>query len=111
MNMLDAMVNEVLRKDGIEALTPARIEGIKEMVTIYLWDSGFTRCCGDTHEGGGIPNFPTSRARRQPPPPTFKIPVKPCLLLSLFDLMQQLRGRHTPSLAQNASRRPKASDE
>jgi hypothetical protein len=41
MNMLDAMVNDVLRKDGIEALTPARIEGIKEMLTIYLWDSGF----------------------------------------------------------------------
>jgi hypothetical protein len=36
--MLDCIVTDLVRKEGMEALTPERLEGINEMVTIYLWD-------------------------------------------------------------------------
>jgi hypothetical protein len=40
--LADNAIERVLRKDGPDALTVDRLEGIKELVTQHLWSSGLT---------------------------------------------------------------------
>lgn len=40
--LTDNAINRVLNKDGPEALTVPRLEGIKELVTQHLWSDALT---------------------------------------------------------------------
>jgi len=40
--LTDNAINRVLNKEGLEALTVARLEGIKELVTQHLWSDALT---------------------------------------------------------------------
>lgn len=40
--LTDNAINRVLNKEGPEALTADRLEGIKELVTQHLWSSALT---------------------------------------------------------------------
>lgn len=40
--LTDNAINRVLNKDGVEALTLDRLEGIKELVTQHLWSDAHT---------------------------------------------------------------------
>lgn len=40
-NTANAMITEIAREEGHEALTKERLEGVKELVTEHLWDSAY----------------------------------------------------------------------
>lgn len=45
-NMANAMITKIAREEGPEALTKARLEGVKEMVTVHLWDPAYNGLVG-----------------------------------------------------------------
>ena len=51
-NQVNNAIHRVVEKDGPEAVTMARLEGIKELVTQHLWSAGLT---------AASKNLPTSR--------------------------------------------------
>lgn len=40
-NTANAMITQIARDEGPEALTKDRLEGVKEMVTEHLWDPAY----------------------------------------------------------------------
>jgi hypothetical protein len=74
MNMLDAMLNDVVRTQGADALTPERIEGIKVLVTAHLAATsvrfvssariGPKRSGAKPRERGGCPSLDTIPGER-----------------------------------------------
>ena len=96
--LTDNAINRVLNKDGPEALTVDRLEGIKELVTQHLWSSARTEASKDTPAsaakeseapplGNGQPHAGDLqgsglRQKPEPMPPTRR---RNCLILNLPD--------------------------
>jgi hypothetical protein len=59
-NLIDAAIHRVVQKEGHEALTVDRLEGIKELVTQHLWSSALTEASK---------SLPLSQTDTSEPPP------------------------------------------